>query len=193
MHGMDATTSPTLLRCASARAGSSRRDGHCAPLLLDHGEGIPAASVDQSLHSLAPRNFFRWRHARAGARGILPAHLARAQTVKGISRLDGRALACARKRRHAVVVQFCLAESDVPPLPSLRENSKLARFCRGRLQAGTLESGRFLPEGGRYMNRNRVLTQTLPGLTCLPGVFSHRSRAAVCRPSRTLRYRESEI
>src|ERR1700688_4826505 len=29
------------------------------------------------------------------------------------------------------------------------------------LQAGTLESSRCPPEGGRYMNQNRVLTQTL--------------------------------
>ena len=48
-------------------------------------------------------------------------------------------------------------------LQSLRENSRLAPFCSARLQAGTLESRRCPPEGGRYMNQYRVLTQTLQG------------------------------
>ena len=46
-------------------------------------------------------------------------------------------------------------------LKSLCENSKFARFCSARLQAGTLESSTCPPEGGRYKNQNRVLTQTL--------------------------------
>ena len=46
-------------------------------------------------------------------------------------------------------------------LQSLCENSKLARFCSARLQAGTLKSSRCPPEGGRYMKQNRVLTQAL--------------------------------
>jgi hypothetical protein len=33
------------------------------------------------------------------------------------------------------------------------ENSKLARFCSARLQAGILESSRCPPEGGRYKNQ----------------------------------------
>jgi hypothetical protein len=49
-------------------------------------------------------------------------------------------------------------------LKSLCVNSKVARFCSARLQAGTLESSKCPPEGGRYMSQNRVLTQTLkPG------------------------------
>ena len=52
-----------------------------------------------------------------------------------------------------------------PALQSLRENSKLPRFCSARLQAGTLESCRCPPEGGRYTNQNRVLTRTLTGNT----------------------------
>jgi hypothetical protein len=116
---MDATTSPTSLRCASARAGTSRCDGHCAPLLLDHGERVPAASVGQPLHSLAPRNLFWWRHARAGARGILPAHLAPAKTTRSIPRLDRRALASATRRLRPLVVQFCLGECHLPLLPGL--------------------------------------------------------------------------
>src|SRR5580704_2665036 len=46
-------------------------------------------------------------------------------------------------------------------LRSLCENSKLPRFCSARLQAGTLDSSRCPPEGGRYMNQNRVRTRTL--------------------------------
>src|ERR1700747_756545 len=49
-------------------------------------------------------------------------------------------------------------------LKSLCENLKLAHFCSARLQAGTLESNRCPPGGGRYMNQNRILTHTLkPG------------------------------
>jgi len=46
-------------------------------------------------------------------------------------------------------------------LKSLYENSILARFCSARLQAGISESSRCPPEGGRYMNQSRVLTQSL--------------------------------
>jgi hypothetical protein len=46
-------------------------------------------------------------------------------------------------------------------LKRLCENSKLAGLCSARLQAGTLESGRCPLEGGRYMNQNLVLTQTV--------------------------------
>jgi len=49
-------------------------------------------------------------------------------------------------------------------LKSLCENSRLPRFCSARLQAGTLESTRCPPEGGRYMNQNRVRTQILKPL-----------------------------
>src|SRR6266700_3738461 len=48
-------------------------------------------------------------------------------------------------------------------LKSLCENSNSPCFCSARLQAGTLESSTCPPEGGRYMNQNRVLTQTLRG------------------------------
>jgi hypothetical protein len=34
-------------------------------------------------------------------------------------------------------------------------------FCSARLRADNLESSRCPPEGGRYMNQNRVLTRTL--------------------------------
>jgi len=51
-------------------------------------------------------------------------------------------------------------EVGVPGLQSQCENMKLARFCGARLQAGTLESSRCPPEGGRYMDQNRILTQT---------------------------------
>jgi uncharacterized damage-inducible protein DinB len=41
----------------------------------------------------------------------------------------------------------------------------LTRFCSARLQAGTLKSSRCPPEGGRYINQNRVLKQDLNGRT----------------------------
>jgi hypothetical protein len=47
-----------------------------------------------------------------------------------------------------------LARSKCDRLKSLCENSKLPYFCSARLQAGTLESSRCQPEGGRYMNQN---------------------------------------
>ncbi len=54
-------------------------------------------------------------------------------------------------------------------LQSLCENSKSRHFCSARLQAGTLESTRCPPEGGRYMIQNPVLTQTLkPAIKCNP-------------------------
>jgi hypothetical protein len=46
-------------------------------------------------------------------------------------------------------------------LESLSENLIVAHFCSARLQAGILESSRCPPEGGRYINQNGVLTQTL--------------------------------
>src|SRR5271157_5958477 len=46
-------------------------------------------------------------------------------------------------------------------LQSLCDNPKSTRSCSARLQAGTLESSRCPPEGGRYIIQNRVLTQAL--------------------------------
>jgi hypothetical protein len=46
-------------------------------------------------------------------------------------------------------------------LQSVCENSGSADFCSARLQAGILNSSRCPPEGGRYINQNPDLTQTL--------------------------------
>jgi hypothetical protein len=57
---------------------------------------------------------------------------------------------------------FCLPGKAKPDrLKSLCGNSKWTPFCSARLQAGTLESSRCPPEGGRYMIESGVLTQPL--------------------------------
>src|ERR1700674_1112071 len=43
------------------------------------------------------------------------------------------------------------------PPSNARYSSDLLRSCSARLQAGTLESRRCPPEGGRYTSKNRVL------------------------------------
>jgi len=71
-------------------------------------------------------------------------------------------------------------------LQCLFEDSKLAGFCNARLQAGTLESSRCPPEGGRYMNQNLVFKQTLqpPKLQRLTlGVRGNTNGRAEARPS----------
>jgi len=60
-------------------------------------------------------------------------------------------------------------------LQSLCDNSKLTCFCSARLQAGILKSSRCPPEGGRYMNQNRVLIQALQ-----PVGFAQTSQAEAC-------------
>src|SRR5271169_1380797 len=66
------------------------------------------------------------------------------------------------------------------PQKSLCEISKLARLCRARLQAGTLKSSRCPPEGGRYTNQNRVLTQPLQPVGFRLLVLSRKQQAEAC-------------
>src|ERR1700722_9026312 len=104
MRGMDVTTSPILLRCANAKAGTKRRDFHGDSLLLDHGERVSAAAVGQSVYSLAFGNFFWRRHARAREPGIFRIDVARTKANDGFSCLDGRTPASPEGGGAAVVV-----------------------------------------------------------------------------------------
>ena len=46
-------------------------------------------------------------------------------------------------------------------LKSLCGNLVFERFCRARLQAGTVDAGRSSPKGERYRGRRRFAAQTL--------------------------------
>ncbi len=60
-------------------------------------------------------------------------------------------------------------------LKSLCGNAVLERFCRARLQAGTVDSSTCSPKGERYRGPRRVATQTLkPRPTNLLAFFSSR-------------------
>ena len=56
---------------------------------------------------------------------------------------------------------FILARAKKPyTLKSPCKKSRSARFCCASLQAGIVDSSRCPPEGERYMDQNRVRTQT---------------------------------
>lgn len=93
----------TLPRCVSAKAGIKRR-ADCAALLLDYGQGLPAASVGQSVYSMATGNIF-WRgHAWAGCVPILSVDMAREGPAAEILEMDWGALAGAAGRLRPSVV-----------------------------------------------------------------------------------------
>ena len=60
-------------------------------------------------------------------------------------------------------------------LKSLRGNAVLERFCRARLQAGTVDSSTCSPKGERFRWLRRVATQPVnPRPTNLLAFFSSR-------------------
>src|ERR1700676_4417908 len=101
MPGTDLTTPRTSHRFAGAKAGNNRLVLYRVALLLDYCQGIPAASVGQSLYSLAPRDIFWRRHARDRTWAILWPDVARTRAIQTFPCVDGRALARAKRRAFA--------------------------------------------------------------------------------------------
>ena len=78
-----------------------------------------------------------------------------------------------RTRNLDLVSQIPAGEacSALQGLKSLCENLCAKRICSVGLQADTVDSSTCPPEGGRYIDQNQVLTQTLkPGISSRYGV-----------------------